>query len=160
MIIKILKGKDVKVAFPCIELIKTGTIFSNSLSLNEYTSAINEDSQDIIMGLYNQRNQLLGMILYKFTGSEVDLREIVVLNTLQGKGLGSLLLKEFINDIFERYRNMKNLSFKYITLQVASNNERMKNFYARNGFKTITYRFPHPNYIKHDLMELDLEPQR
>lgn len=160
MIIKILKGNDAKVDFPYVEFLKTQTNFKNSLPLEEYTSAIKEDSSDLIMGLYNPKNELLAMILYKITGSEVDLREIVVLNTLQGKGLGSLLLKEFINSTFERYRELKNLSLKYITLQVESSNERLKKFYAKNGFTTIAYRFPHPNFIKHDLMELDFEPFR
>lgn len=160
MCIKILKGKDVENSFRYIKFLKQQTIFKNSLPIEEYTSAIKKDSLDFIMGLFNRKNELFGMVLYKFTGSEVDLREIVVLNTFHCRGLGSLLLKEFIKEIFEYYRSTNNLSLKYIVLQVESSNQRLKSFYVRHGFRTIAYRFPHPNWIKHDLMELDIEPIR
>ena len=91
----------------------------------------------------------------KFTGSEIDLREIIIQHDFQHKGLGKILINEFLKDIKLAYSQLNNKAMRFVVLQVLSGSK-LIGFYQKCGFRKIAERYPHPDFIKHDLMEVDV----
>lgn len=149
--------ESIKNKWDNIKLVVENTTREFALPVDEYTRALDpEKSATFMMGLYED-GIIIGLILYKFTGVDVDLREILVLDKYQKKGIGKHFLNTFINDIRETmFKNQENSCCRYITIQVNSDKINLISFYKNAGFVKITSRYPHPSLVKHDVMELDL----
>lgn len=140
-----------------IKFVVKNTTREFQLPVEEYTKALEpEKSATFIMGVFDG-NIVIGLILYRFTGSDTDLREILILDKYQKQGIGKQFLSRFIGEIREHlYKNQENSCGRYITIQVNSNKIKLISFYKNSGFVKITSRYPYPSLVKHDVMELDL----
>ena len=101
----------------------------------------NHDSQ---FWLLEENNELIGYLKLNFGNAQTDLKEddgmeierIYVLNKLQGKGLGKLLIEKAI-------QIAKEAKMKYVWLGVWDINHKAIKFYEREGFEKFgTHVFP------------------
>lgn len=95
-------------------------MFSNIFVLEESVNGINK-----VVGYYD----------YWITFDSATIAQIAVHPTYQSKHLGSLMLKEIIDDCYAK-------KVSNITLEVRENNVKAQNLYKKYGFQVVTVK-PH-----------------
>ncbi|MEZ0344108.1 MAG: ribosomal protein S18-alanine N-acetyltransferase [Caldimicrobium sp.] len=83
--------------------------------------------------LAKKENILMGYLLGRVIMDEGELLRIAVKKAFRNKGIGSLLLKGFLE-------RLKKLGIKKIFLEVEENNKRAYNLYTKFGFKPVNFR--------------------
>ena len=88
-------------------------------------------------------NKMLGFLIFSPIKPEAHLLSIVVIETQQYKGIGSLLLKSMISQC-------KAMGINQVFLEVRASNEKAIGFYQKYGFKKDAIR---ENYYSGDIPE-------
>ncbi len=90
--------------------------------------------------LYEEKNQILGMIIGLVNNEEIDsydfkapkrgrITELIISNKIRSKGIGTILLKEM-------EKHLKNIGCKAILIEVFAYNDKAINFYQKNNYHT------------------------
>ena len=85
-----------------------------------------------ILLTYEEENAILGFLYALDFGDNIDILYIAVDSNYHGKGIGTNLLKYFVDN----YQDTN----KTITLEVAENNKKAYNLYKKFDFKIINIR--------------------
>lgn len=113
-----------------LDLVKEKEHFPYSLLLlaDETVNAINKYVYDSdVYVLKEQEKELAVFCLYQIDKDTMELKNIAVSNELQGKGIGSVLIKEIISIA-------RNTGYNHLIVGTADCGVDQIRFYERNGF--------------------------
>jgi ribosomal-protein-alanine N-acetyltransferase len=88
-----------------------------------------------------EKNVLLGYILWREIEDEAEVLTLVVKPSAQKKGVGSLLIKNLL-------AHLKEKNIAKLFLEVAEDNEKAISFYHKHGFTFLSKR---PNYYPREV---------
>lgn len=81
----------------------------------------------------DQNKRVVGYYTFNIVCGDADINNIAVDKSMQGKGIGSILLQDLINCA-------KNLHINALTLEVNINNIKAVNLYKKFGFEQVGLR--------------------
>lgn len=94
-----------------------------------------------------EKETIVGIVSGHHVLDETEIHHVVVLPSMQGKGYGTLLLREFLSFITEDNQ------IAAIFLEVRKSNVKAQNLYKKCGFVTIACR---KKYYKHPLEDAQI----
>ena len=107
--------------------------WSDEVQLHEYITDLIGNRNSLSLGLYNGDELIglaLGSIMHWYTGTEYYIFEFCVKTEMQGKGIGTVFLKQV-----EEYTKRKGIT--HIFLQTERTVPAYE-FYCKNGFTELT----------------------
>ena len=120
-------------------------ILRKPLGLNFSSQELEDEKDNLLMAAYEDDQMLGCCMLVKEGESTVRLRQMAVLNDLQGKGVGRVLIQFAENLARDR-------GYKKITMHARKNSI---GFYEKMGYKKVGNEF-HEITIPHYVMEKEL----